>query len=144
MREHFEYIGPCGSSVIQYNYKVRAQTRFICLLRTYGWMRTVKNVYQTKGDNDVSWFREYLDTSLRVIASTGVIKDAGIIDVGGGIPLLLTTCSKIDTTAFQSWIFRAKLSANSGQVLKLTRSIDLGADITTTELALRSTRWRKT
>lgn len=43
-----------------------------------------ENVYHTKGRNEVSWFREHLDTSLRMITNTGVGKDAAIIDVGGG------------------------------------------------------------
>ncbi|HCA58906.1 MAG TPA: SAM-dependent methyltransferase, partial [Blastocatellia bacterium] len=43
-----------------------------------------ENVYQTKGRNEVSWFREHLDTSMRMISNTGVGKDAAIIDVGGG------------------------------------------------------------
>jgi len=43
-----------------------------------------ENVYQTKGRNEVSWFREHLDTSMRLISNTGVGKDASIIDVGGG------------------------------------------------------------
>lgn len=43
-----------------------------------------ENVYQTKGRDEVSWFREHLDTSLRMITNTGVGKDAAIIDVGGG------------------------------------------------------------
>lgn len=43
-----------------------------------------ENVYQTKGRDEVSWFREHLDTSLRMITNTGVSKDAAIIDVGGG------------------------------------------------------------
>ena len=43
-----------------------------------------ESVYQTKGRNEVSWFREHLDTSLRVISNTGVGKAAVIIDVGGG------------------------------------------------------------
>lgn len=43
-----------------------------------------ENVYQTKSRDEVSWFREHLDTSLRMIANTDVGKDAAIIDVGGG------------------------------------------------------------
>jgi len=43
-----------------------------------------ENVYQTKGRDQVSWFREHLDTSLRMITNTGVGRDAAIIDVGGG------------------------------------------------------------
>ena len=33
-----------------------------------------ENVYQTKGRKEVSWFSEHLDTSLRMIANTGVGK----------------------------------------------------------------------
>jgi SAM-dependent methyltransferase len=36
------------------------------------------------GCEDVSWFQARPDLSLRLIASSGVAKDAGIIDVGGG------------------------------------------------------------
>ncbi|MEO5857941.1 MAG: class I SAM-dependent methyltransferase [Pyrinomonadaceae bacterium] len=43
-----------------------------------------ETVYQTKARNEVSWFREHLDTSLRMIQNTGVGKDTAIIDVGGG------------------------------------------------------------
>lgn len=43
-----------------------------------------ENIYQTKGRDEVSWFREHLDTSLRMITNTGVHKDAAIIDVGAG------------------------------------------------------------
>jgi SAM-dependent methyltransferase len=43
-----------------------------------------EKVYRTKARDEVSWFREHLDTSLRMIANTGVTKDAAIIDVGGG------------------------------------------------------------
>jgi SAM-dependent methyltransferase len=43
-----------------------------------------EKVYRTKARDEVSWFREHLDTSLRMIANTGVEKDAAIIDVGGG------------------------------------------------------------
>lgn len=41
-------------------------------------------VYRTKGRDEVSWFREHLDTSLRMITNTGIGKDAAIIDVGAG------------------------------------------------------------
>lgn len=43
-----------------------------------------EEVYQTKGREEVSWFREHLDTSIKMITNTGVGKDAAIIDVGGG------------------------------------------------------------
>src|SRR6266705_7075832 len=43
-----------------------------------------ENVYRTKPRDQVSWYREHLDTSLRMITKTGASKDAVIIDVGGG------------------------------------------------------------
>lgn len=43
-----------------------------------------ENVYHTKGRDEVSWYREHLDMSLRMIAGTAVAHDAAIIDVGGG------------------------------------------------------------
>lgn len=47
-----------------------------------------ETVYQTKSDNQVSWFREHLDNSLRMILQTGVGREAAIIDVGGGTSTL--------------------------------------------------------
>lgn len=43
-----------------------------------------ENVYQTKGRDEVSWFAEHLDTSLRLITRNSGGKEAAIIDVGGG------------------------------------------------------------
>ena len=48
-----------------------------------------ENVYATKAHNQVSWYREHLDTSLNLIMRTGVGKDAAIIDVGGGASTLV-------------------------------------------------------
>jgi SAM-dependent methyltransferase len=41
------------------------------------------------GCEDVSWFQARPELSLRLIKSSGVAKDAGIIDVGGGASLLI-------------------------------------------------------
>ncbi|HET7238912.1 MAG TPA: class I SAM-dependent methyltransferase, partial [Terrimicrobiaceae bacterium] len=46
-------------------------------------------VYQTKDPNEVSWYQRRPDLSLALIASSGVPKDAGIIDVGGGASTLV-------------------------------------------------------
>ena len=43
-----------------------------------------QNVYQTKGERDVSWFQEIPTISLDLIHATGVGADASIIDIGGG------------------------------------------------------------
>jgi SAM-dependent methyltransferase len=46
-------------------------------------------VYTAKAVDSVSWFREHLDESLRLIAGTGVPLSASIIDVGGGASTLV-------------------------------------------------------
>src|SRR5262245_16293582 len=46
-------------------------------------------VYETKGTHDVSWYQSRPDLSLALIAASGVSKDAGIIDVGGGASALV-------------------------------------------------------
>ena len=43
-----------------------------------------ETVYETKSDQQVSWYREHLDNSLQLILKTKVGKEAAIIDVGGG------------------------------------------------------------
>lgn len=43
-----------------------------------------ENVYQTKGECDVSWFQETPVISLDLIRATGVTAGATIIDIGGG------------------------------------------------------------
>ncbi len=46
-------------------------------------------VYQTKAPDDVSWFQTEPSTSLKLIKSTGVQKNEGIIDIGGGASTLV-------------------------------------------------------
>ncbi|MCC6821742.1 MAG: class I SAM-dependent methyltransferase [Verrucomicrobia subdivision 3 bacterium] len=46
-------------------------------------------VYQTKAPEDVSWFQTRPTTSLKLIEASGLQKDAGIIDVGGGASVLV-------------------------------------------------------
>ncbi len=48
-----------------------------------------QNVYQSKGERDVSWFEESPAISLDLIHATGVGRDASIIDVGGGASRLV-------------------------------------------------------
>ena len=48
-----------------------------------------ENVYQSKSDRQVSWYREHLDNSLRIILATKVGREAAIIDVGGGSATLV-------------------------------------------------------
>jgi SAM-dependent methyltransferase len=46
-------------------------------------------VYQTQAPDDVSWFQTRPANSLKLIESSGVGKDAGVIDVGGGASVLV-------------------------------------------------------
>lgn len=48
-----------------------------------------ETVYTTKATDAVSWFQEHADLSLDLIKATGVGRDAGIIDVGGGASKLI-------------------------------------------------------
>ncbi|MEQ1923234.1 MAG: class I SAM-dependent methyltransferase [Pyrinomonadaceae bacterium] len=48
-----------------------------------------ENVYATKSQDQMSWYRDHLDNSLKLIIQTGVGKDAAIIDVGGGCSTLV-------------------------------------------------------
>jgi ubiquinone/menaquinone biosynthesis C-methylase UbiE len=48
-----------------------------------------EKVYSTKATDAVSWFQPHADLSLDIIRSTGVGRDAGIIDVGGGASTLV-------------------------------------------------------
>ena len=48
-----------------------------------------EEVYATKSPTAVSWFQPHAALSLQLIEQTGVPKDAGIIDVGGGASTLV-------------------------------------------------------
>lgn len=48
--------------------------------RTKHW----ENIYQTKQLTEVSWYQPTPETSLDMIQQTGILKDAKIIDIGGG------------------------------------------------------------
>lgn len=45
--------------------------------------------YRSKGAGGVSWYQRRPDLSLALIAASGVDKDAGVIDVGGGTSTLV-------------------------------------------------------
>ena len=48
-----------------------------------------EEVYTTKSTDSVSWFQPHAELSLDLIRATGLGKDAGIIDVGGGASTLV-------------------------------------------------------
>ncbi|MEN9929279.1 MAG: hypothetical protein RLZZ231_1200, partial [Bacteroidota bacterium] len=48
-----------------------------------------ENVFSTKKETEVSWYQKQPKTSLQLIQSCKVPKDAKIIDVGGGDSYLI-------------------------------------------------------
>lgn len=48
-----------------------------------------ENVYSTRQTDAVSWFQPHADLSLDLIKATGMGREAGIIDVGGGASTLV-------------------------------------------------------
>lgn len=48
-----------------------------------------ENIYSTKATDEVSWFQEHAETSLKLIRNAGVSGAASIIDVGGGASTLV-------------------------------------------------------
>jgi 2-polyprenyl-3-methyl-5-hydroxy-6-metoxy-1,4-benzoquinol methylase len=74
-----------------------------------------QNVYQTKGEHDVSWFQESPTISLDLIRATGVETAASIIDIGGGASRL------VDALISEGFNFIAVLDV-SEQALATSRS----------------------
>ena len=95
-----------------------------------------EKVYATKATDSVSWFQEHANLSLDLIRSTGVGKDAGIIDVGGGASVLVddlledgfTDLSVLDLSAAALNEARKRL----GEKERMVRWIE--ADITDVDL----------
>lgn len=48
-----------------------------------------ENIYSTKASDEVSWFQEHAELSLKLIRDAGVPCTASIIDVGGGASTLV-------------------------------------------------------
>lgn len=48
-----------------------------------------QNVYNSKGENEVSWFQESPAPSLDLLALIGASKDSAILDIGGGASRLV-------------------------------------------------------
>lgn len=48
-----------------------------------------QGVYTTKGEDEVSWFQDRPQTSLDLIAQTGLTAKASLIDIGGGASRLV-------------------------------------------------------
>lgn len=81
-------------------------------------------IYRTKSAHEVSWHQRRPDVSLALIAASGVSKDAGIIDVGGGASTLVdfllddgyTRLAVLDVSAAALCQSRARLGARAEAV----------------------------
>lgn len=95
-----------------------------------------ENVYQTKERDEVSWFREHLDTSLRMISNTNVDKEAAIIDVGGGNSTLVDDLLESGFADVSVLDISGKAISDSKERLgtRAERVNWIEADITTVEL----------
>lgn len=95
-----------------------------------------EKVYATKATDAVSWFQPHADLSLDLIKATGVERDAGIIDIGGGASTLVddllaggyTDLSVLDLSGAALNTARKRLGAQENKV----RWIE--ADITRADL----------
>ena len=83
-----------------------------------------ENVYETKGDQEVSWYQETPTTSLDLINSLHLDTDAPIIDIGGGnsnlSAVLLkqghTNLSVLDISTKSLERTKAKLGQDAGKI----------------------------
>ena len=81
-------------------------------------------VYQAKDPGDVSWYQRRPDMSLALIGASGLSKDAGVIDVGGGASVLVdcllddgyTHLAVLDVSGAALNHSRTRLGARAGTV----------------------------
>ncbi|MBN8214369.1 MAG: class I SAM-dependent methyltransferase [Xanthomonadales bacterium] len=85
-------------------------------------------VYQNKSSTAVSWYRDHLDMSLRLLAESGLDATSRAIDVGGGASTLvddlldlgIDAITVLDLSAASLLVARARLGARAEQVTWLT------------------------
>ena len=95
-----------------------------------------EKVYTTKASDAVSWFQPHADFSVGLIKTTGVDRDAAIIDVGGGASTLVddlladgyTDLTVLDLSAAALAAARQRLGARAAEVKWIA------ADITRADL----------
>lgn len=81
-------------------------------------------VYQGKGESEVSWYQEYPDISLQLIERSGIDSHAPLIDVGGGASVLVdnllrkgfTRLAVLDISAAALECARQRLGSRAEQV----------------------------
>lgn len=90
-----------------------------------------ENVYSTRKPHEVGWYQAYPEIPLHLIASTGVDRNAAIIDVGGGASNLVdallengySDVTVLDLSAAALEATRARLGQASSQVKWLVEDV---------------------
>ncbi len=100
------------------------------------------NVYGAKTPDEMSWFQSRPDLSLALIESTGLDKDAAILDVGGGASTLVdhllaakrTSLSVLDISEQALEQARRRLESNAPSVKWIVADVTLWRPNTTFDL----------
>ncbi len=90
-----------------------------------------EQLYSSKADNNVSWFQEHAELSLRLIRETGIPKSAAIIDIGGGASTLVddllldgyTSLTVLDLSATALAATRKRLGSRANDIEWLEENI---------------------
>jgi trans-aconitate methyltransferase len=100
-------------------------------------------VYQTRAPDRVSWYQRRPDVSLELIAASGIAKDAGIIDVGGGASVLVDHLLDLGYSNLAVLdVSGAALNASRTRVGVRAAAVDwFEADVTTFEPPHRYALW---
>jgi len=89
------------------------------------------NIYAQRQPAELGWYQAHPETSLRLIAASGVGKDAALIDIGGGASLLVdklveagyAKVTVLDISAAAIAAAQARLGARAGALRWLTQDV---------------------
>ena len=98
-----------------------------------------QEVYSTKGEDEVSWFQDRPQTSLDLIAQTGLTTKASLIDIGGGASRL------VDALLDAGWRDIAVLDIAAAALAKARERLGprgAGADWSVDWIVADITSWR--
>jgi SAM-dependent methyltransferase len=87
-----------------------------------------EEIYQQKSSTAVSWYRDHLETSLRLLTDTNLGSTSRVIDVGGGASTLVDDLldrgvekmTVLDLSAASLQVARTRLGARAERVIWLT------------------------
>lgn len=89
------------------------------------------SIYSAKTPIELSWYQAHPETSLRLIAASGIGKDAALIDIGGGASLLVDKLvdagygkvTVLDISAAAIKAAQARLGVRAGAVRWLAQDV---------------------